>query len=847
MKKMLAVLLIMVSGLFAQEQIINSFDTAEADTNYWLILNNDGADTNNAYIDITFPTTDIVEGSGAMRLDYSVHNTETWGGFTKLEHWNQDSTAYYDWSLYDTIAFHYYIEAKQSLEGRVHLRLNLHDASDSPNGPNTYDVADVEYYYSMIYILDGEPGWNEWRMPLENNLSWDGQGFNLTGWSGAPGNGQLDLDKIKGFSLEFSISGAGEGDFSQGVIIVDKLYLRGAAENPVVLFNGAAVPGDVSLGLGGWSDHAIEITNEQASTPGTNSIKWTLGSDWAMWDGPTWTLNSLKNLGYRWTVDSLKFKIKADAGLGALKAVILDDDSDGDGEDLMFEAGYMIEESMVNYDGTWKQVSIPLRNFSRFDGGWNGSGTTPGEMDSTRVKQVKILMASTAGAKKVVYLDDVWTGNPEFDVVAPLAPELVTVSPGSYVNLITWADVPGESNETYDVYYSFNPITDVTAEGVEVVKMGIVENEQAANHVLKAPINDQTVTYYYAVVCNDAAGNASPIGVPSPESISNTAQGVPTIHPTAPSNFAADGNLGEWSSVPEFSIKLSEGTGFIPANQQIDGDADLSVKAWLAVDDDYLYYAFDITDDVNSVDTTLATYLTDGADIFFGLYDWRGPSHTGYKRGSEPDYHLRFISNGVYSDNPGGKFIKRPGENYVFEEKFPSGYIIEGKLSFAELAAIPDNPDDLFSPLVGMRIPLDYAFNDADGTGQREGILTYSPNNEDQSWNNVSRWTYTWIGDQMVDVDSDEETIVYTFDLGQNYPNPFNPSTVIKYSIPSSNLVELKVFNILGQEVASLVNEVKNAGVHTVSFNASSLASGVYLYRITAGSFVSTKKMLLIK
>ncbi|MBZ0181278.1 MAG: T9SS type A sorting domain-containing protein [Melioribacteraceae bacterium] len=146
-----------------------------------------------------------------------------------------------------------------------------------------------------------------------------------------------------------------------------------------------------------------------------------------------------------------------------------------------------------------------------------------------------------------------------------------------------------------------------------------------------------------------------------------------------------------------------------------------------------------------------------------------------------------------------------------------------------------------------MRIPLDYAFNDADATGEREGILTYSPNNEDQSWNNVSRWTYTWIGDQMVDVDSDEETIVYTFDLGQNYPNPFNPSTVIKYSIPSSNLVELKVFNILGQEVASLVNEVKNAGVHTVSFNASSLASGVYLYRITAGSFVSTKKMLLIK
>ncbi len=89
--------------------------------------------------------------------------------------------------------------------------------------------------------------------------------------------------------------------------------------------------------------------------------------------------------------------------------------------------------------------------------------------------------------------------------------------------------------------------------------------------------------------------------------------------------------------------------------------------------------------------------------------------------------------------------------------------------------------------------------------------------------------------------------VARTFRLEQNYPNPFNPSTKIEFAIPATSRVELKVFNILGQEVASLVNETLNAGNHAVTFDASRLATGVYLYRITAGSFVSTKKMVLLK
>ena len=85
------------------------------------------------------------------------------------------------------------------------------------------------------------------------------------------------------------------------------------------------------------------------------------------------------------------------------------------------------------------------------------------------------------------------------------------------------------------------------------------------------------------------------------------------------------------------------------------------------------------------------------------------------------------------------------------------------------------------------------------------------------------------------------------FALQQNYPNPFNPTTKIAFSVPSQMKVELVVYNVLGQKVATLVNETLSAGGHEVPFDASRLASGMYLYRITAGQFMSVKKMMLLK
>jgi len=103
----------------------------------------------------------------------------------------------------------------------------------------------------------------------------------------------------------------------------------------------------------------------------------------------------------------------------------------------------------------------------------------------------------------------------------------------------------------------------------------------------------------------------------------------------------------------------------------------------------------------------------------------------------------------------------------------------------------------------------------------------------------------------------EDESIVDQFNLKQNYPNPFNPSTIIAYSVPVASFINLKVYDVLGNEVAVLVNEEKQAGSYQIDFsvkggsasggNAYNIPSGVYFYQLTSDSFVDTKKMILMK
>jgi hypothetical protein len=102
-------------------------------------------------------------------------------------------------------------------------------------------------------------------------------------------------------------------------------------------------------------------------------------------------------------------------------------------------------------------------------------------------------------------------------------------------------------------------------------------------------------------------------------------------------------------------------------------------------------------------------------------------------------------------------------------------------------------------------------------------------------------------GASAVSVDLVDDLLPATYTLDQNYPNPFNPSTEIRFSLPVSGPVRLTVYNLLGQEIVVLVDEVKPAGNYSARFDGSGLSSGIYMYRLQAEGFTETKSMLMVK
>ncbi|KUG25330.1 hypothetical protein ASZ90_004847 [hydrocarbon metagenome] len=142
--------------------------------------------------------------------------------------------------------------------------------------------------------------------------------------------------------------------------------------------------------------------------------------------------------------------------------------------------------------------------------------------------------------------------------------------------------------------------------------------------------------------------------------------------------------------------------------------------------------------------------------------------------------------------------------------------------------------------------PKEYSFTD-------DLTLTLNPNLNQVSYRlKQIDLDGTFVYSKIVTVDlttitSVEDEIKYEFAVEQNYPNPFNPTTQINYSIPTNSIVRLIIYDILGSEVKTVVNEFQNAGRYSIDFNADGLSSGVYFYRLTSGQFSETRKLMLLR
>ena len=863
------------AGTWTQDAkpVINSLADFPKDTTYWQYWANTGGDNaanetegghfehqgssgkDSSYANVSY-------SNGYMKVDYSTHDTEGWGGYVKLQHMHPDTlNGMYDWSQYDSLSYQYYVDSAgvATQSSSITVRFNLIEYS-TIDGAHDYTGSQAlgEYYYSFAPgITDAATGgWKTITIPFINNPGEFGAptAFNRTGWAGIAGNERLDTDKIKGWSIEFSMGGGGDGDRTRGTILFDNIMLKGQKKIPLVLFNGKALGKKNSAGTFNWGGASSELVVGAGTTTATNALKWTLGGNWT---GYGWNLNPKANMSFEWPTDSLQLTYKSTGYSGSLR--------------LQFEAGSgkVGKNITVAASDTYSTVKVALKDFNYVDGTSN--------LDTANVAVFQMLPEGDGVNGAVIHIADLYTGNPSFDFVPPAKPQSVTAIPGQYLNAVVWDDVPGEAGETYDVYASEVAFTDTVADSlasnnkVDLVELGVAEGKKTANHDILVPLsNIYNRSYYYAVVATDENGNKSTVSA-STSPVSNFGRGVPVVSPTAPTDFKADGDLSEWSNVVPFVVGTTENSYGTPNVTTAGGGAgtfddanDTGGKFYIAMDDSMLYMAADIIDNVvisDTANTGGGWWTGDALQMCLGLYDARGPKHNSLKRGAKPDYKLYFTQSAANSDNGGGELAKN-GDGHYFHSNNgttqTANYTVEFRISLDSLrmkvsgwdasAGTNSTPDSLYVPKVGDRLPVELLIHDNDSGSGLDAITTLSKLDNDRAHQTTEVWTYTFLGNKDGNKLSTEQDIVANvFSLEKNYPNPFNPTTTIEYSIGIAGPAKLMIYDILGREVVSLVNEYKQVGRHKVMWNASTMSSGVYFYRLETPTFTKTQKMILMK
>ncbi|GIV58477.1 MAG: hypothetical protein KatS3mg042_1390 [Rhodothermaceae bacterium] len=625
----------------------------------------------------------------------------------------------------------------------------------------------------------------------------------------------------------------------------------------------------------------------------------------------------------------------ANAGMPGL-SIMFEDKTDGSGADdgsadLPFRLLWQIPEDLR--DGQWHDLTIPLppatwqeledaKTAGTLDplaenwvygGAWStggfgvaldfmGPNTSENphlwkEFEWTNVGAVGIFWDNNTGGGPI-WVDDVYIGAPGLDLSIandPASPMSgVTFAAGGEANVISWTHNPEFGG--YNVYVAESPITDVTAEGVQLLTTVTADAETtgmlSVEHRLEVPHESLApLTVYYAVTSLSNFGVENPDVSASAGSIANP--DLP-VQPIIVQLTEDEGNM----LFDNLSAGVVSNEGFPDGYQPFvldsnhsqlsesltlpDSDEDNSGMFWMGYTDlNELWIYAEVRDDVIELagESTPPNdaWQFDSIELGWGNYDVRdvpggsiifGSPHQEMERGQFADYQFRisahvnaasevtvthaFVGWSIDADAQGGgaayDILTDEGGN-------PIGYKM---LALFPLDAIQnvDQGDAVLPPPASNElrlVPMTITLNDADGS-TREHQITWSlkPNVDNQWWNTPAQWaTVAMVGRDLfvpTAIETIDDTVPERFTLEQNYPNPFNPSTTIRFALTKPEAVRLKVFDLLGREVATLIDgQMLPAGTHAVDFRATNLASGQYLYRLEAGSFVQTRKMTLLK
>lgn len=491
-----------------------------------------------------------------------------------------------------------------------------------------------------------------------------------------------------------------------------------------------------------------------------------------------------------------------------------------------------------------------------------------------------------------VFMDDVYIGDSSTDLAAaagaPAAMSGASFSANGTTNRIEWTHNPDFGG--YKIYADTAPITQARLDAGELSPLGSVAfnaSDFGIDHSFEVPHGSMApMDLYYAV------SSTSQFGVENTDvsaSSGMVANGDLPVQPFIGEIETADADLifdnllantvaadGFPAGAAPFGVNLSHaksGDGPLPAS-----DDDMSADVWVAFNREYeeIYIYAEITDDVmarhpgTSTCNGCETWGYDSMEFGWGSYDVRdvdggsiiaGSPHQDYGRGDEADYQIRiawlatgeastFVSTLTGAEGEG----EVAGSKTVFAET-ANGYSFLTLMPWNSFVFSSTGDAPFVPPTVDSvkLIPFNIAINDGDGEGQnpRDVQMQWStkPNAGGGWWNTPAMWMTVAVAGVSTPTANEDAELPSGFALGQNYPNPFNPSTTIDFNLASSQNVNLAVYNVLGQKVATLIDgEMMATGRHQVQFNAVDLTSGMYLVRLDAGTaFTQTKSMMLLK